>query len=385
MKVLMVSTDRGLLGGEQLGDVVERHRAYGGNSGVDQLDIVVFSLRGYRPFPLSANVQAHPTNSPSKLLYLTDAIKAGERLCRQRPYDLLVTQDPFLTGLVGAHLKRKHGGKLLVHCHGDFFGNPFWRAEHRWNAILLRFATSVLRQADGLRVVSRGIADQLLRLGVPKEIIRIIPTPVDVGKFSAQPQTVAAFRAAHKLGAGAVILNVGRNDPAKDYPTLWRTVQAVGNRLRRPLTLLQVGAGLAVEKLRRQEGELPVGVGVVAIGQLPQAELPAAYGASSVYVSTSRHESFGKVLVEANAAGLPVVATATTGSQEIIQPGVNGYLVPVGDVGQLAERIVQLIVDPELARAMGERGRQLVAERFDGAKITAAVVQFWRDLVAAKI
>lgn len=378
---MMVSIDRGLLGGPMLGDVVQRHRAYGAQRGVEQLDIVVFSLRGYAVSSLSRNVTAYPTNSVAKLLYLTDAIRLGERLAAAQPYDLLVAQDPFLTGLVGAHLKRRRGGKLLVHCHGDFFGNPYWRAEAWWHRWFLKVAQSVVRQADGLRVVSLGIAAKLQRLGVPSQKIRVIPTPVDVGKFQASAAAVAAFRAQHQIPAGGVILNVGRDDPSKDYPTLWRTLQELGRDALQPVTLLQVGASLQLDELRRQHGVLPPAVRLVAFGQLPQAELPAAYAAASVYLSTSRHESFGKVLVEANAAGLPLVATATTGSEAIIQPGVNGFLVPVGDARQLAARTNQLLHDRELARAMGERGRQLVAERFDGFRTTAAIVQFWHDLV----
>ncbi len=103
-----------------------------------------------------------------------------------------------------------------------------------------------------------------------------------------------------------------------------------------------------------------------------------------MYVSSSAHESFGKVLVEANACAKPVVATATTGARDIVQDGVNGYLVPVGDAAALAEKIVYLLQHPDEAKAMGERGRKLVAERFDGRKNTEAIIQFWQDIVKGK-
>ncbi|MDO8560317.1 MAG: glycosyltransferase family 4 protein [bacterium] len=384
MKILMVSLDKGLLGGGQLGDVVARHCAYGEQPGVERLDIVVLSGRGYAPFALSPNVQAHPTNSISPWLYLTDGIRLAEGLFSQRQYDLVVTQDPFLTGLIGAHMKRRHASKLLVHFHGDFFDNRHWMADAVVNRFLLPFARSVVRQADGLRAVSQGIADKLVRFGIPRNRIRVIPTPVDASKFrSVAPEAVAQFRREHGIPNGAkVLLSVGRNDPAKDYPTLYAAVAAVCRRYGGTLHLVQLGAGLTSEDIAAKIAAPPARLTVSARARLPQDQLIAAYHAADVYVSSSRHESFGKVLIEANAAGVPLVATDTTGSKEIVRPGVNGYLAPVGNPEALAEKIAHLLEHPDLARAIGERGQALVAERFDGGSSLRAVTQFWRELTA---
>ena len=78
MKVLMISIDRGLLGQGQLGDVVERHTEYGKH--VDQLDIIIFSVKGFEPYQISSNVKSYPTNSKSKLHYFFDAKKIGQKL-----------------------------------------------------------------------------------------------------------------------------------------------------------------------------------------------------------------------------------------------------------------------------------------------------------------
>ncbi|MDD5110375.1 MAG: glycosyltransferase family 4 protein [Patescibacteria group bacterium] len=381
MNILMISTDKVLVGVDQLGDVIERHRAYGEQPGVERLDIVVFSLKGSKGAELSSHVFTHPTNSVSKLLYLTDAIKMADHLYTERNYDVVVTQDPFLTGLVGAHMKRKHGSKLLAHFHGDFFDNPLWKKESKLNAIFLKFANSIVTQADGLRVVSQGIADKIVKHGIPAERIRVIPTPVEVTKFQqAKPELVAQFRRDYKIPDAKIIINAGRNDPAKDFGTLMATMSKVCQSYAGKVHLLQIGAGLDAGKIL-QDVQAPAGnFSVTATGRLSYDAMVLAYHAADVYVSSSKHESLGKVLIEANAAGLPVVATATTGSKEIIEPGFNGYLVPVGDAAALAEKTVHLLQNPELTRVMGERGRALVAERFDGRKNTQLVVQFWRDL-----
>lgn len=85
----------------------------------------------------------------------------------------------------------------------------------------------------------------------------------------------------------------------------------------------------------------------------------------SVLVSASARESFGRTLIEAMAAGVPVVATRSGGPEEIIVDGECGYLVEVGDVAALAERIRRLLGDRTLAQTIGTAGRRRASEHFD--------------------
>ncbi len=374
LNVLMISIDRGLLGQGQLGDVVERHIAYGANSEVGRLDIIVLCRGARQPYSLSPKVTAYPTNSRTKVGYYRDALRLGLHLANQQTYDLVVTQEPFVTGFVGLRLKRRLGIKLLVHHHGDFLLNPYWVAERPLRHRLLQaMARYVTRRADAVRAMSQGIADKVVRLGLPRRAVRVISTPVNLQKFT--PSQAAAR-------SSPVVLTVGRNDRAKDFPTLYRAIGLVAHRVP-DVALHQVGAaGVAEQSVRSAIG---AAIAVQVTPRVDQAGLAAYYQACDVYVSSSAHESFGKVLVEANACGKPVVATATTGARDIVQDGVNGFLVPVGDSAALAEKIVYLLQHPDEARVMGERGRKLVAERFDGAKNTRAIVQFWQDIVEGTI
>ena len=106
----MISLDKGLLGKGQLGDVVERHKKYG--EFVEKLDIIVFSKKGFAKYQISDNVTAYPTNSCCKLKYAGDARKIGKKLFGENKYNLIVTQEPFLTGLVGTRLKKQFGNQI---------------------------------------------------------------------------------------------------------------------------------------------------------------------------------------------------------------------------------------------------------------------------------
>ena len=106
------------------------------------------------------------------------------------------------------------------------------------------------------------------------------------------------------------------------------------------------------------------------LGRLPHAELPQHYCDARLYVLPSLcDEPFGVPLVEAGAAGLPVVASDTGGIPEVIERGVTGLLVPRGDVTALADAMIAILGDPARARAMGEAARRQAAGRFSWAQV----------------
>ena len=138
-----------------------------------------------------------------------------------------------------------------------------------------------------------------------------------------------------------MIINVGRNDPAKYYLTLFKAIGLVYEKYKN-FSFFQIGAGLDLKNEFRQLENIRF----KGLKELSQDKLIDYYHAAEVYVSSSKHESFGKVLVEALAAGLPVVATATTGSKEIVKDGENGFLVSIGDSEALARKIIYLLNNP---------------------------------------
>ncbi len=368
MRVLMISIDKGLLGKGQLGDVVERHREYGRH--VDQLDIIVFSKKGFEKYQISENVMAYPTNSCCKLKYTCDAKKLGKKLFEKNKYDLIVTQEPFLTGLVGVSLKKKFGSKLLVHFHGDFAG------------LFLLFAKLfILPKADGIRVMSQGQKEKLIEKGIKENKIRVISTPINLEKYFA----VSGFDFAHQ--SQSRVLHVGRDDKVKDYNTLVQAFLLVAKKFSKA-AFFQVGVGDKFKRYNRWVNKLNKDPNLKSsfnftIVHVPQQRQDTLindfYSEAYLVVLSSTSESFGKVLVEANACGKPVVSTATTGAKEIIQDGYNGFLVPIGDYQALADKIIYLLDNPQKAQEMGENGRKLVNERFGNN--TEKIINFWQELL----
>lgn len=110
-------------------------------------------------------------------------------------------------------------------------------------------------------------------------------------------------------------------------------------------------------------------------------DLPALYAALDVVVLTSRNEGTPVSLIEAGAAGRPVVATRVGGISEVVDDGATGWLVPQGDDVALAARVAGLLERPESAAAFGEAARTLVAERFSAARTVEAHAELYRELL----
>jgi glycosyltransferase involved in cell wall biosynthesis len=99
-------------------------------------------------------------------------------------------------------------------------------------------------------------------------------------------------------------------------------------------------------------------------------------------VLPSVFESFGIVLIEAQASGKPVIGTRVGGVPEAIKDGESGLLIDPGNVEQLAESIVRLLLDEELAREMGENGKIYVKSRFDIKKNVTQITNIYEDLIS---
>ena len=111
-------------------------------------------------------------------------------------------------------------------------------------------------------------------------------------------------------------------------------------------------------------------------------DVPALLATASVFVLSSRSEGLPISVIEAMAAGLPVIASAVGGVGEQVEDGVTGLLVPAGDVDALADALERLLADPELRRSMGEAGRARAEELFDLPKFRQAHLDLYRRELA---
>ena len=182
------------------------------------------------------------------------------------------------------------------------------------------------------------------------------------------------------------IVSVGRLVPKKGFDVL---VRAVGELRRRgePVELVMLGGGDLRDELNILAGEQGVADRVRLIGARPQHEVVEQLAAAQVFALAPRvladgdRDGVPNVVLEAMAAGVPVVATAVSGIPEVITDGVNGRLVPPERPDLLADVLGELLQDAQLRARLGDGGRRFVCDELTWAR----AIEPLRDLLAAEL
>ncbi len=260
--------------------------------------------------------------------------------------------------LVLARLMRK---RVLAHFHaGDF---EFYFARQNWLGRQLILCG--LRQPHRLIAVSQYLGELLGRLLSEAPIV-VVPNGIKTSLFARDAaahhdpgaQSDSAGRVLHLLFIGAM----GRLKGERDLIAALGRVLSVAPQFR--LSMLGHGAQ-PILQLCQQAGLLPF---IEHLGPVPLEQRTAFFKRASIFVLPTYAEGLPVAVLEAMAAGLPVIATRVGGIPELIEDGVEGYLIEPGDIDALSQRIIQLINHPEQRQSMGARA-QARAQQFDWEKI----------------
>ena len=226
-------------------------------------------------------------------------------------------------------------------------------------APMLRRAAA--RLAVRIAVSERAATFERERIG---GTFRVVPNGIDVARWAPGAVPPGHF------GDGRKLLFVGRLDERKGFPVAVKAFELL-SATRQDLRLVVVGDGPD----RTATDRLPPALRarVTVLGNVANDELPPVHGGCDLYLGPSiGGESFGVVLVEAMAAGLPVVASDTPGYDEVVTSGVNGLLVPPGDAAALAAAAGRVLDEPGLARRLAHAGLQR-AQAFDWPVVLDAI------------
>lgn len=217
-------------------------------------------------------------------------------------------------------------------------------------------------------VAMTGIIEaNLIREGVPKEKITRIPNGIEI------PQQYKQHTA-----AGTMVLFVGNlyQQPAKGVDILLRAWKIVSAEI--PGTVLQVVGDGDLDAYNAYAQQSGIQHSVQFLGR--QQQVQQYYDAASVFVLPSRREGMSNALIEAMAYGLPCIASTVSGSVDLIEDGVNGILVPVADVTALAQSIIHVLRNPELAAKMGQQARQTIQQKATMEVVAGEYINLYRKV-----
>lgn len=286
-------------------------------------------------------------------------------LCRwlgERRIDLVHTHSykPNLYGRLAALLRRHEGLRMVAHYHNQY--------DNKWESDGgLVYDTMLAQSSDGLVACSGSVRDHVAeRIWVPRERVEVILNGVEAQRFAGGER--AAARARFELPADRpVVALVGRISEQKGQTEFIRAAALISREMPSALFLV-VGSADDARLLDAAQGlvrELGLEENVRFTGHV--TDMPALYAAIDVLAAPSRWEGFGLMLVEAMAAGKPIVATAVGAIPEVVVEDRTALLVPPKDHAALAAALLRLLRDPASAERMGacgvERAREFSWER----------------------
>jgi glycosyltransferase involved in cell wall biosynthesis len=275
---------------------------------------------------------------------LIDAYKIAKQIIKSRGRGVIVTtQDPFEPGLIGVLLKWRYKTKLIVQEHGDVFGQSYWRCESTMNRLRYVVGLWVLQQADLIRVVSKRTKENFLRHGLCSVVT--FPVAIDPQVFvSATPNPIVRDLFPKD---SFVFLSVARFVPQKNLTLLLEAFAKV-YQVSPQTRLLLVGSGLLEAKLKAAALK-HFGSKQSPVVFLPWSDdVPGLMKAAQAYVLPSYYEGWGRVLIEAMLAELPVVTTDVGCAGEVLMSEKHGLIVPVADGAALTRAMLRLIEDESL-------------------------------------
>ena len=304
--------------------------------------------------PLGRSVAIPDNGSVTRITLTPASVLRTRRALRSRGYDLVHLHEPMLPAACLAALQA-----ATVPVVATFH---MVNVSDRWYRL---FAPLVARAGRRLsaRIAVSEVARRFASRWLPGHY-HVIPNAIDV----------AAYRRAGATRDGQHVLFIGRPDPRKGLPTL------LGAFARLPGDVTLDLAGVAPAELEAVAARIaPAAVDRVrAHGRVSDDERTRLLAAADVLCAPSLGgESFGLVLVEAMAAGVPVVASALAGYREVLPPAC-GRLVAPGDPGALAAAVGELLADRALRCRLGDEGRR-EAKRFDWSLVAERVVGVYRE------
>ncbi len=249
--------------------------------------------------------------------------------------------------------------------------------------VFLKIEQALARATDRLIVVSPRLREAILAMGIGRpEKVEVVPLGLDLDRFVHPPTARIGLHTSLGIPSGTPLLGiVGRLVPVKDHPTLFHAVRLLGEENRSP-HLIVVGDGEQREGLEQLAHRLGLAGRIHFLGW--RNDLEAILGELDVVICSSRNEGTPVALIEAMAAGIPVLSTDVGGVGDLIDHGQTGWLVPPGNPAALAQGLRELMADPELRARLAASARPVALGQHDVKGLVHRMEALYTAVLATK-
>ncbi len=211
-----------------------------------------------------------------------------------------------------------------------------------------------------------------------KKRLRVLPSPVDLGRFRPNADRVRAIREKYRLDKKFVFVSVSRLTPEKNVDTLLQAF-AQAAKEHPDARLLLVGDGPRKQHLKTLVADLQIASKIIFVGAVGYDDVPHYLAAGDAFAFASTSETQGLVMLEAMAAGLPVVVVNAPGNRDLTVDGVNGFLVENSSAA-LAAGMRQMLETPGLHETMGKEAHK-TAQVYSAVNLTHQLVELYQEAI----
>jgi len=285
------------------------------------------------------------------------------------------------SAMITAYQKKRYDFPLILTNHGQLrFGNFFSDAfEKIYNQSV---GKNIFRSANRIVALSSSDAEYISSLGIESKKISILPNAIDLSEFAPYNNLDNIdFLKRYNVEGKRIVLFVGQIIQRKGIEYLLKSVKYVMKLSRENnIVFLVIGKGGFLEKAKNIVKNLNISDLIVFTGEIPFSELVEAYKSADVFVLPSLSEGLPTTILEAMYFGLPVIATDIPGVRDHFRK--RALLVPQKNECKLAEAIIKLLKDEELAKRLSANGKELVKSKYTWDIVSKKYEDLYKETVS---
>ncbi len=344
-------------------------------------EVVLFAPDYYGYRDQEEGVHRFPSVDLSRQVRFPVAVPWCPRLARTvrdfKP-DVVHAHHPFVLGPVAMRIARQLGVPLIYTFHTQYeqYAHYVPFPQDMVKALTRRRIRGFANRADVLTTPAGTVRDLLRSYGVTREII-LLPNPIDLSGF-ADPEGETIRRQLGLAPEEKVLISIGRLGVEKNLGFMLQAIAlAIAWAPELRLRLVLVGAGPDETRLRELGGQLGLGDRLLFAGSVPYPAIPSYLAVADLFLMTSVSEVKPLVLLEAMAAGLPIVAVKASGAVDTITHGQEGLLTDL-DQEHFAAAVVDILRDDARRAEMGRRARESVG-RYSLDRVAGQLVAVYQE------
>lgn len=311
------------------------------------------------------------------------------KLQKKYKFDLWQVTNGYPLGVYAVDFFNKNKIPCVLRCCGDDIQKfPDINYGMRLNPGIDRLVTAQYPRYDGFVALTPSVKEEYLKIGIREDRIRIIPNGVEIAKFADfKEEKKKAIREKYGITQGKnFILTVGRYHPKKGYDLIpkiagelrgkgldfvWLIVGKNSSEIRKKYSECDSLGIIVVEKLAKSAGN---------VFSLPSKYLIELYCSADIFAFPTLIETFGMVLVEAMAAGLPIVTTEAEGVRDVVENEITGLKTKPGDASAFAEALIRVIKNRELSEKLKLNCLKKVSD-YDWSIVSGQYAEFYEELI----